>query len=141
MTTARDLMQSSTLTIPASMPFREVQHLMVVAGVHSAPVVNNDERVVGMVSAADLLRAADQAYDEDLDEGEEPDDAGDVVLERMTAQDLASPDVVWVAGDTPANEVAKLMRRESIHRVLVGNDGRLEGIVTTFDLLALLVTE
>jgi CBS domain-containing protein len=35
----------------------------------------------------------------------------------------------------PVDRVAELMGREGIHRVLVGEDAQLHGILTTFDLL------
>jgi len=129
---ARDLMEPNVLTIPADMRFRELQHLLVETGCHGAPVVDDRGTVLGVVSAMDLLRAADQAYDDDLDpgEGEEPD------IGAMTALDLATPDPVWVAPDASAEHIAQLMREHGIHRVLVGVDGKLAGIVSALDLAA-----
>lgn len=127
-TVARDLMERNTLTIPAAMPLLEIQHLFVVAGIYGAPVIDAQGAVVGVISAIDLLRAADQALDEDIDPGES-------VGQELTAVDIASPDPVWVSPSTPVDRVAELMRRERIHRVLVGEGGSLEGILTTFDLL------
>ncbi|HSK03645.1 MAG TPA: CBS domain-containing protein [Kofleriaceae bacterium] len=132
-TLARDLMETQVLTIPAEMRFLEIQHLFVVAQVYGAPVVDAGGKVVGLLSAIDLLGAADQAFDEDADAGEPQDLAAR--LEALTATDLASPDVVWVSPEMPVDRVAELMGREGIHRVLVGEDGQLLGILTTFDLL------
>lgn len=131
-TVARDLMERNTLRIPAAMPLAEVQHLFVVAGIYGAPVVDSRGAVLGVISAIDLLRAADQALDEDLDPGE--------AVERdrspaMIAEDIISPDPIWVSPNTPVDRIAQLMQRERIHRVLVGEGGELEGILTTFDLL------
>ena len=42
---------------------------------------------------------------------------------------------IWVSPDCAICEVARLMRAEGIHRVLVGHDRRLAGILTAFDLL------
>jgi CBS domain-containing protein len=136
MPTARDLMERNALTVPASMPYPEIVRLLVVAGVHGAPVVDEHGAIVGVISVMDLLRAGDQAHDDDRDEGEDGED-GDPTdqLLSTTAMQLASPDPTWVSGDASAAEVARLMRDEGIHRVLVGTDGRLEGIVTPFDLL------
>jgi CBS-domain-containing membrane protein len=130
---ARDLMQAKTLTIPARLPFIEVQHLLLASQVSGAPVVDAAGKVVGLITAADLLEVIDQALDEDEDP-EEPDD----LLERLThltAKELAASEVVWVAPTMPAREIAALMRRAGVHRVLVGEHGRLDGILTTYDLL------
>ncbi len=131
---ARDLMTVETLSIPADLPFLELQHLLVEAQTHGAPVVDEGGTVVGIVTAMDLLRVADQAWDDESDEGESDDPLDE--LRRLTARDIASPDVVWVTAETPIASVADVMRREGIHRVVVGTDGRMEGVLTAFDLLA-----
>jgi len=128
---ARDLMEPNVLTVPADMPFLDVQHLLVEAGCSGAPVVDARGRVVGIISAMDLLRAADQAYDEDLDPGETEEPA----ILTLTARELATPDPVWVAPDAPAARIAERMRVLGIHRVLVGRAGVLQGILSTMDLL------
>jgi CBS domain-containing protein len=127
---ARDLMERNVLTVPAVMPFAEIQHLFVVAGCHGAPVVDETGNVVGLISVMDLLRAADQAFDEDRDPGEDQD----FDLSQMQAIDLAAPEPVWIEAEASVLEIAQLMRREGIHRVLVREAGKLVGIVSAFDL-------
>jgi CBS domain-containing protein len=61
-------------------------------------------------------------------------------LRAYTASDVATVDVVWVSPETPAPQVARLMRDEGVHRVLVGDNERLEGILTAFDLLRALAS-
>jgi CBS domain-containing protein len=129
----RDLMERNVLTIPATMPFTEIVHLIVVAGVHGAPVIDDQGTVVGVISAMDLLRATEQAFDDERDEGEGSDPLAQ--LRSTTAIKLASPEPTWTSPETPAGELARLMRDGGIHRVLVGSQGRLDGIVTAFDLL------
>ncbi len=139
---ARDLMQANPITIAPETPFLEVQHLFVVAQISGAPVVDARGAVLGVISAGDLLRVVDQACDDDLDDAPAAEHqrttASEELPERvgaLTAIDVATPDVVWVSPDTPIARVAHVMRTEGIHRVLVGNDGRLSGILTAFDLL------
>jgi len=128
---ARDVMEPNVLTIRADMRFRDVQHLFVQTGCSGAPVVDDRGAVVGVVSAMDLLRAADQAYDDDIDPGE--GDAPDVGV--LTALDLATPEAVWVSPDASVAHIARAMREHGIHRVLVGTNGKLAGIISTFDLI------
>lgn len=125
---ARDVMKSDPLTVPPDAPFLEVQHLFVEAQIGGAPVVDAGGSVLGIVTSTDLLAAVDQVYDEDVDGEEER-------LEDLTALDIASRDPVWVAPDMPIDEVAAIMRAGGVHRVLVGDDGRMLGMLTTFDLL------
>ncbi len=127
---ARDLMEPNVLTIPAAMRFREIQHLLVQAACYGAPVVDEAGKVIGVISAMDLLRAADQAFDDDLD----PDEGEDPSIDDLTAIELATPEPIWISPDTPAREIAELMRAQGIHRVLVGTNGKLEGMVSAIDL-------
>lgn len=129
----RDLMKRDVLTIPKDMAFAEIVHLVVVAGVHGAPVVDDRGFVVGVISAMDLLRATEQAYDDDRDEDEGADPLSR--LRSCTAIELATPEPAWVSADAPVSEVARLMREHGAHRMLVGSSEHLEGIVTAFDLL------
>jgi CBS domain-containing protein len=134
---ARDLMQVNTLTIPAQMPLTEVQHLFIESQVSAAPVLDEAGDVIGLISAIDLLEMIDQTLDDD----EDPEEPADLTerLTTLTAKELATPDVVWVTPVMPALEIAQIMQRDSIHRVLVGDGGKLAGIVTTFDLLRAVV--
>ncbi len=131
---ARDLLEGDPLTVAAATPVLEVQHLLVLAHVYGMPVVEEDGRVIGMVSAVDVLRAIDQALDPDLDDGESEDTFEP--LRTLTARDIAGDHVLWVDPTMPVDEVAAQMRSAGAHRVLVGTGGKLEGVLTAYDLLA-----
>jgi CBS domain-containing protein len=130
---ARDLMQADPLTVPAQASLLDVQHLLVVARISGAPVVDLDGAVIGVITAGDVLRELEQAFDDDIDEGESDD-----LVERarvITAGEMATPEVIWVSPDTPISHVARRMRTEGVHRVFVGTPDRLAGILTAYDLL------
>jgi CBS domain-containing protein len=60
--TAADLMSREIKTVPAGMPLREAAQELARLGVHGAPVVDEDGRLVGVLSVTDLARwAADGA--------------------------------------------------------------------------------
>ncbi len=50
-----DLMRTSALTVAAQTPIVEAAALMAGAGVHRLPVVDGEGRVIGIVSALDVL--------------------------------------------------------------------------------------
>jgi CBS domain-containing protein len=131
---ARDLIEGEPLTVAAATPVLDVSHLLVLAQVAGMPVVEEDGRVIGLVTAIDVLRALDQALDPDLDDGE-TDDIFEP-LRALAARDIASEQIVWVAPDMPVSDVAVQMRAAGVRRVLVGVDGKLEGVLTAYDLLA-----
>lgn len=134
---ARELIAGEPLTVAAATPVLEVQHLLVLAEVTGMPVVEEDGRVIGIVRGVDVLRALDQVLDPDLDDGE--DDDIFEPLRALTARDIASVDIIWVDPETPAVEIAAQMRNSGIHRVLVGVGGKLEGMLTPYELLSEIV--
>ena len=125
-------MQQPVITIPPAMPLIDIQELFVEANIDGAPVVDEDGVVLGVVTSTDLLRTLDQVSDDEIDPG--PDELSEG-LTTVTARDMATPEVVWVTPDTLIRDVARRMRTEGIHRVLVGENGSLQGILTAFDLL------
>ena len=132
--TARELIVGEPLTVAAATPVLDVQHLLVLAQVTGMPVVEEDGRVIGIVSAVDVLRAMDQVLDPDLDDGES-DDIFEP-LRALTARDIASVELMWVDPETPAAEIAARMRDSGARRVLVGVAGKLEGMLTAYELLS-----
>jgi CBS domain-containing protein len=130
---ARDFLHPDPVTVPAEASLLDVQHLLVTAQISGVAVVDSEGAVVGVISSSDVLRALDEALDEDVDEGEHDD--LEERLHSITAADIATPEVVWVSPDAEAGRIAEVMRSHGIHRVLVGTAERLDGIVTAFDLL------
>ena len=59
-------------------------------------------------------------------------------LQELCAADVMTPGTLSVHPDSPIGEVARLIRENRIHRILVVEDNRLAGILSTFDLVALL---
>lgn len=151
---AREIMETHVVTISPQEPLSAVHRLFVEEGITGAPVVDEQDRVLGVISSSDLLRAAadehdtvraDVSYFRDQLEfsgsalASTPEDYLDRVGER-TAEEIMSPEVVIVPPDTPISVVARTLRSQQIHRLLVVDekDGRLVGIITTFDLVGLL---
>jgi CBS domain-containing protein len=150
--TARELMQSPVVALAPDDPIHVAYRLFAQEGIHGAPVVDDLGRVVGLLSSSDLLRAALDAkevspsepgfYREDLDAvfggwGLAPEDFKERVRDAVVSEYM-SEEIVKVAPDAPVSEAARLMRENRIHRVLVVDDGSLCGILSSFDLIALL---
>ncbi|HSL72481.1 MAG TPA: CBS domain-containing protein, partial [Longimicrobiales bacterium] len=56
-------------------------------------------------------------------------------LAEYTVEDIMTPAAFTVDSDTSVSELARFLLDRRIHRALVVDDGRLEGIVTSFDVL------
>jgi CBS domain-containing protein len=86
--------------------------------------------------AAEVAGNAGNALDS-LDEEDEPYLPEDDVLVR----DIMTPAIDSVPEDATVSEVASRMLDSHVHRLLVTRDGRPVGIITTSDLLGLLIDE
>lgn len=149
---ARDVMQKSVISVQPDTPLAQVARLFVDEAIHGAPVVDETERLLGVISVTDLIRAVDEThtsgaataiYFRDVlefsgpDWSSAPEDFQDR-LEQLTVADVMQPSVVTVGSDVTVPEIAKLLRANQIHRVIVVNDGVLVGLVTALDLVGLL---
>ena len=128
----------------------------VVVDERGAPVADAEGRLVGVVSVVDIADlvsddaeiAADRSEPDFLYRGREAtlteDELEELEIddEDLTVADIMTPEIHSVAPSAPVSEIAMKMLREHLHRVLVLDpDDRCVGIVTTSDLLGLLVEE
>ncbi len=153
--TARDVMQSHVITVSPETPLLDVQRLFVEEEINGAPVVDDAGKILGIVSTRDLLRAAEDEHDtaasetryfRDELEFSGPDwsnaleDFQDRLAQRTVSEVMTSGAVI-VPPTASVAEVAATLRRHRIHRVLVAERDILEGIISSFDLVALLEKE
>lgn len=166
--TVRDIMQTPVRTVTADTTVRELVRLLSDEGIGGVPVVTADGRLLGVVSATDVLRmAADEleigvpsraapGREEEEESGDEEadlerylwagslpgmpleaqiDEIPETSMDRVTVGEIMTPAVFDVRPDTTLPELADFLLRGRIHRAVVVEEGRLAGIVTTFDVL------
>lgn len=152
---ARDVMEIGVVTIDPGASLLDAYRLFVEEEISGAPVVDEDGRVLGVISAHDLLRATEEerdtavvqtSYFRDLAEFSGPDWGGVVEdfqdrLAERTVADAMTRGAIAVAPDATIPEVARTLRQHRVHRVLVAEDERVLGLISSFDLVALLEKE
>lgn len=148
--TAADLMNPEVLTVPGDMPVRDLARFLVDNDITGAPVEDDAGRLIGVVSVFDIARLLGE--DEDDFELEEPDEpaangAGDDGLDDggedddLLVEDIMTPAVFSVPEEATVPEVASLMLKEHLHRLVVTRAEEPVGIISTSDLLGLLMDE
>lgn len=147
-----DLMTRSLLVASAEWRVSELAEFLVSNGISGAPVVDERERVVGVVSVTDIARHASMAEDGpgirhhqyytdaldftlDDDLYVEYDDDDDEVA---TVRDIMTPSVFDIDIHASVRQAANAMVKNRIHRVMVSDRGRVVGIVSALDVLALI---
>jgi CBS domain-containing protein len=140
----REIMTSPVITVKPETTVRELADILAQNKISGVPVVDAEDRMLGMVSEADVIvQDADLhfpyyiqflesvIYLQSVHKFEERfrKAFGSKVSEIMTE------DVVSVAPDQTVREVATLMADRNVNRVPVAEDGRLVGIVTRGDIV------
>ncbi|WP_432839529.1 CBS domain-containing protein [Dactylosporangium sp. CA-092794] len=133
-----DVMTMGAVSVQADTPFKEIVDLMEAHEVNAVPVVDEFDRVVGVVSSADLLTKIEFAGDDDrvrLFESRHTRQARGKA-HATAAGELMSAPVVTVMGTTSLPAAARIMESAGLKRLPVVDDlGRLIGMVTRRDLL------
>ncbi|MHC4076832.1 MAG: CBS domain-containing protein [Planctomycetota bacterium] len=146
--TAGDVMRTDILTVSEGTPLSEVERLLNENRVGGLPVTNETGHITGVVSIRDLVDRYTQDPDarprrghgfyhlsaEDLEDGdleafELPEEAEETVGDIMTAQ------VYAVETTTSVRKVAAKMVELNVHRLLVTEQQKTVGIVSTMDVL------
>lgn len=113
-------------------------------GISAVPVVDTTGKLLGMVSEGDLMRpigarnATRRAWWLDmLAEGEDlaPAFLDYIRLDKRTASDLMTRDVVTATEDMPISEIADLLAQHRIKRVPILRNDRIVGIVSRADIV------
>ena len=135
-TTVQEIMTTRVVWVKKDATFREMAVALREHRVSAFPVVDDDRKVIGVVSEADMLTK------EALD-GEPGVLAGilhhrDQIKARgVTAGDLMTATVVTVRPQDTAEHAAKLMYDRRVKRLPVTDaDGHLVGIVSRADVLS-----
>lgn len=169
----RDIMTTDVITLAPDMTLRAAMELFSAHQISGAPVKEGN-RVIGVISATDIVAFATtppeaqptgadeppgaEDWDDDGEWGDEAVRSSDYFSERWTevASEADGAGGAPIEGDLldrytvseamtwgvyslpPAADVvaaAEVMRTAGIHRMLVMEDGRLLGIVSTMDLV------
>jgi CBS domain-containing protein len=160
----RDIMRRDVVRIRPDASVRELILLLAQEQISGVPVVDQSGEIIGVVSTTDILQLAAQNIDaptrnapwnhtgrDYLDEEsatsvrqdeapfqfEEPDPLalGVPELAEYRVEDIMTPAAFTVDLDTSVAQLSRFMLQGRIHRALVVERGRLEGIVTAYDVL------
>ena len=135
-TTVQEIMTTRVIWVDKDATFREMAVALREHRVSAFPVVDDDHKVIGVVSEADLLTK------EALDD--EPGVLAGILHRKdqakargVTAGDLMTATVVAVRPDDTVEHAAKLMYDRRVKRLPVTDtDGHLVGIISRADVLA-----
>lgn len=118
--TARDIMSSNVKSVSADTTLREVAQIMKDQDSGIVPVIDEDRRLLGVITDRDLVVRA-------LATNKDPRD--------VRARDVMSSDIEAVTPDEEIRDVLDLMGDKQVRRVpVVDRDDRLLGIISIGDI-------
>lgn len=116
--TAAEIMSSPVYTVSPDTTVEEIAGLLGTRRISAVPVLEESGHVVGMVSEYDVLATPGH-----------------------TAAEVMSRTVISVSADTPVSDIRALLVDRRMGRLPVIDKGKLVGIVSRRDVVALLTTE
>jgi CBS domain-containing protein len=131
---ARELMTTSVVTIDPGASVKEAIRLLDLHNITAVPVVEKDQRLVGIISEADLLRGRviddPRAHLRPREEWPEPP--------PQTVADVMTTFVVSVEEAADVSDVARLMLETGVKSLPVVQLGRVVGMISRRDLIGAL---
>ena len=133
----KDVMSTHVVAVRKNASFKEMAARLHEQRVSAFPVLDDHDKVIGVVSEADLLT-------KEALEGAMPGVFSGMLHHReqakadgVTAADLMTTPAVTIGPDEPVTRAARLMYSRRVKRLPVTDaDGRLVGIVTRSDVLS-----
>ena len=113
----KEIMTRDVISISPKYSIRESVDVMTKNGIGSLPIVDKEERLVGIVTERDFALAL----------------AGSLTNE--TVGDIMIKDVITTTPGTPIESCSKIMVRNNLRRIPVVEEEKLIGIVTSTDIL------
>lgn len=116
---ARDIMNKNVIAAKKQALGRSLAEKLLTGKYSGMPVVDENNKIVGVISEFDLLKAMDHGKP----------------LEKITAQEIMSAKPICVSENTPVEDVIHIMTKHNIVRVPVVRDEIPVGIISRSDIL------
>lgn len=144
MLTAKDIMTREVITINQSASLRDLSRLLAENKIAGIPVVDDDKKLVGMISMRDLIReevrtlGANVEYQdiyELFSSALDMEEAEGVSVKHVWVEEIMSRQLHTAIESTPLRELCTIMSENRVHRVPILEDRRLIGLVTASQII------
>ncbi len=129
----KERMTRNPIFIRPDTPVTEAQALMKREKIHHLPVLDKEEKLVGIVTEKDLLYASPSVATT-LSVFEMTS-----LLAKLKVEKVMSRDVIWVTEDVPLEEAARIMADRSIGGLPIMRGKSLVGMITESDLFRIFI--
>jgi len=147
---AKDIMTKDVISVPPDMPVEKLAALLYDKKISGVPVLDADNRLVGVVTESDLLDQAKKFHiptiisilDSVIFLDKEKKVEKEIrKMTGRTVQDICTVTPATVTEETPLDELATIMAEKKLHTLPVMKGTQLVGIVGRDDIIRTLIKE
>jgi CBS domain-containing protein len=144
---AADVMVRRVITVRPSSTVRDVATILIKNHISAVPVIDDDGKLLGIVSEGDLLRRSEIQTERQRSWWLEWMVSGEKLATEFVkshsrkVSDVMTRKVIIARPDTPLHEIATLLESNRIKRVPIVQDGKLIGLVSRANLVQALASQ
>ncbi len=127
-----DIMTKELITVQPDELMTVVDRIFKTHKIHHIPVIEADGTVIGMISKSDYLRTL---HSLSLFKTAKVEAYNEAVLKSLLVREVMAKQLARLRPESPISLAADMLLENLFHALPVVEDGRLVGIVTSFDLL------
>jgi signal-transduction protein with cAMP-binding, CBS, and nucleotidyltransferase domain len=114
------IMSKNVVKVNHDISALEISKIMVKRGVSSVGIIDNANKIIGIVTEKDLIREVC---------------AKNILADKLTAAKMMSSPLITISKNSTINNAAKLMVEKKIKHLAIYENNDIIGIVTTSDLI------
>lgn len=146
---AREIMTPNIKAVPQSWTMDRLARFLTENEIAGSPVTDDSGNIIGIVTLKDITEFRWNASRPETEAQLTEDEAREARRLRMViyegmgklpveVRDIMTPILLSVDEATPVRDIAKTMMAEHLHRIFVTLDGKITGIITTYDFLKII---
>lgn len=117
---AKDIMSSPIVFTQGKLKLASVKALFTKDKISSAPVLNDNEDIEGIITSSDVSA---------------------IHNENLLVRDVMTHKVHVCALNARVKDIAKIMTKEQIHHIVVMDDGKVQGMISSLDVIEAMLNE
>jgi len=125
----KELMTKNVLSVKKNISIRKLVKLLGEHSITGAPVVDDDGKLIGIVSSTDVIQAIDHLIRVHISIDEQLEKKG----KYNWVDGIMTSKVITVSEEDDVREVFHTLVERKIHRVPVVKDGKPVGIISSLD--------
>ncbi len=120
---ARNIMVQNVVVVHQDTPLLEVMRILVEKQISGLPVVDKEEKLIGVITEKDLLRLL----------------VSDVITSHEVVGDYMSLDVQFFSPDESVINICEFFIKTNLRRVPIVENGRVIGLISRRDIIKLIL--